>query len=130
MKPDASIEFAPDATLIPTVRLILRRALPPLGQDDSALYFGAVTEILANAVDAHRDRLDAPIRVDLMSTPNPGVIVTDVGPGFDPDQPHTTGDEGKGRGLLIARSACSQMTIRSSPSGTVVHLPLVGSSEP
>lgn len=124
MSAEASIQLPPDISAIPTVRLMLRRALPPLGHDDSALYFGAVTEILANAVAAHEELPGIPIRIEVSLRSRPEVTVIDRGGGFDPDRsPSVNASMGRGNGLVIARSACPDMTIESSPNGTTVRLP-------
>jgi len=122
--PMVSFEVMPDPHLIPTVRLMLRRALPNLGSDDDSLYFGAFTEILANAMQAQAATPDQPVRVDLSLDARPSVSVADNGPGLDPQaslNPNRAG--GRGNGLLIARSACPDMLIDSSASGTTVRLP-------
>ncbi len=121
---EVTIEVMPDHELIPTVRLMLRRALPHLASDDDSLYFGAVTEILANAMQAHAASPDQPILVNLSLQSRPSVSVVDYGPGFDPHAARSRDQrDGRGNGLLIARSACPNMRIDSSPSGTTVLLP-------
>lgn len=124
---DVSIDLPPRIDLIPTVRLMLRRALPVMGSDNDSLYFGAVTEILANAMQAHAAIPERPICVDVSLTGRPTVTITDFGPGFDPDDPpeptRQDGQFGRGRGLTIARFACPDLTITSSERGTTVALP-------
>lgn len=121
---DVTIEFPPSIDFIPTARLMLRRALPQLDADDDGLYFGAITEILANAVQAHDELPDRPVRVDVALRDRPSVTITDEGAGFDPDNPlPPKRPGGHGNGLRIARSACPDMTINSSAAGTSVTLP-------
>lgn len=111
---------------IPYVRMVLRRTMPSGTADDEALYLGAVTEILANAIAAHqRDDIADPIEVGIELTgPDRGVHIHDSGSGFDPlDATARPVDGGSGLGLRIARSVCVDLRIESGADGTAVVLP-------
>lgn len=126
--PDVTIDLPADIQFIPLVRHMLRQAFPPLGTGDDGVYFGAVTEILANAVASHHDRLHLPISIDVDVHDDPRITVSDQGSGFDVER---TGSgpfaEGRGNGLRLARSACPNLTIHSSSAGTIVELPFTPS---
>lgn len=119
-----TLRLQPDLAAIAYARLVLRRSLPELDETADALFFGAVTEIMSNAINAQvaADPLGS-IAVGVCTTYPLSISITDHGTGFDPAAvPPPTGDE-SGFGLQIARSVCPDMTISSSGSGTTVTLP-------
>lgn len=119
-----TLRLKPDLAAIAYARLVLRRSLPELDETADALFFGAVTEIMSNAINAQiaADPLGS-IAVGVCATDPLSISITDQGTGFDPGRvPEPEGQE-SGFGLQIARSVCPDMTISSSGSGTTVTLP-------
>ena len=119
-----TISMPPHTSRLAQIRLVLRRSLPPRDPDDASLYYGAVTEILVNAIEAHElvGCLD-PVVVDVHPDEPRGVVVRDCGPGFDPTSEIEPQSHGSGHGLRIARAVCPELSIESSASGTTVTLP-------
>lgn len=122
MNPDLSIAFPPHLEALASVRLALRRALPPLASEEANLYFGAITEVLVNAINAHAAiGSDDDVLVEVYLAVTPQVRITDHGGGLGR---HEDGSwPGLGAGLAIARSVCPDMTVSTSSRGTVVNLP-------
>lgn len=115
------IDVPADVEHLRAVRMVARRALPALDPDEASLFYGAVSEIVTNAIDAHRRAgVAKPIRIEIRARPGLAVIVRDHGPGFEEAtvQPH-----GRGHGLVIARAVCPGLQIDSSPDGTSVVIP-------
>lgn len=125
--PALTLRVPPEVAAIPMARLVLRRVLPPLGPDDSSLYFGAVTEILTNAIEAHQRHRNAEWIVVSVDLVEPAVIVIDCGAGFDPDERSVddapVASSTDGLGLVIARTVCPEIRFESSIEGTAVSLP-------
>ncbi|HEU4321015.1 MAG TPA: STAS domain-containing protein [Acidimicrobiia bacterium] len=120
MSSDLTIGFPPRLEALPAVRLAVRRALPPLLPDEANLYFGALTEVLVNAINAHvATETDAEIIVEVSLSRPSYVKVTDSGSGIEGESSWS----GIGAGLAIARSVVPDMSISSTPRGTVVVLP-------
>lgn len=122
MNADLSIGFPPSLDALASVRLALRRALPPLATEEANLYFGAVTEVLVNAINSHNAiGSEEDVLVEVFLAVSPYLRVTDHGGGLGR---HEDGSwSGLGAGLAIARSVCPEMTISTSSQGTVVTLP-------
>lgn len=122
MNADFSIGFTPRLEALAPVRLALRRALPPLPPEEANLYFGAVTEVLVNALNAHQAvGTEDDVLVEVFLSVSAYVKVTDQGGGLGR---HEDGSwPGLGSGLAIARSICPDMTVSTSSQGTVVVLP-------
>lgn len=122
MNADVTIGFPPTLDALTSVRLALRRALPPLPPEEANLYFGAVTEVLVNAINAHNAIGNGDdVLVDVFLAVSPYLKVTDQGGGL---ARHEDGSwPGLGAGLAIARSVCPELTVSTSSQGTVVVLP-------
>lgn len=129
MNADLSIEFPPRLDALASVRLALRRALPPLAPEEANLYFGAVTEVLVNAINAHNTiGSDEDVLVEVFLAVSPYLRITDQGGGLGR---HDDGSwPGLGVGLTIARSVCPEMTVSTSSRGTVVMLPFPDQPQP
>jgi len=114
------------------VRLILRRALPEIDETSTALYFGAVTEVATNAIEAHIDAsVDDPVEIRVQGlTGSEMVEVRDRGEGFDTRAVVVPMGDDSGFGLTIARSVCPDLVIESTPRGTTVQLPFPQLVEP
>jgi len=124
------IEFLPDLDSLALIRLVLRRTLPDLKPDVASSYYSAVTEILTNAIHAHRDAdLEAPIEVGVRLEAPPAVTISDRGRGFDPTEVISGRDDFSGNGLRIATTVCPQMTIASDSNGTTVTMPFPEADE-
>ncbi len=123
--PAYTVRLANDVELIAFARLMLRRTLPDLDAVDEPLFFGAVTEIIANAIAANqRAQREEPIELSLHLGPEPQIVVRDNGTGFDPRSPlQHPESSGEGLGLQIAHSVCPDLSIDSSPTGTTVTIP-------
>ncbi len=121
----ATIEMAPEVGAVPMLRTVLRRLLPATDPEEASLYYGAVTEVVINAVRAHQvDEVADPIAVDVCLGERPDLTVTDGGRGLDPGAPTPTADfEGTGQGLRIVRAVCEGVEIDSDEHGTRVRLP-------
>lgn len=120
MSPDLVIGFPPRLDALPPVRLAVRRALPPLLAQEANLFFGALTEVLVNAINAHEAAdTDAEIIVEVSISAPAYVKITDRGAGIEAGSSWP----GLGAGLAIARSVVPEMSISSTPEGTVVVLP-------
>ncbi len=124
-RPTLTLTFAPDLANLAMARLTLRRTMPSLDAETARLYFGAVTEIIVNAINAHHQtNSEDPITVEVMLGEHTRVTVSDHGGGFDPEQPRPPpGSGGLGQGIAIARAICPDMTIISGEGGTSVTLP-------
>ena len=122
MNADLSIAFPPRLEALASVRLAARRALPPLAPEEANLYFGAVTEVLVNAINAHGAiGSEEDVLLEVFLAVSPYLKVTDHGGGLGR---HDDGSwPGLGVGLAIARSVCPEMTVSTSSQGTVVTLP-------
>ena len=118
-----SMSIEPDLQWLAAVRMVLRRTLPDLPDDQASLFHGAVTEILVNAIQSHaRIGSDEPVTIRLDLGDAPTITIVDAGPGFDPEVIDITPDR-TSRGLAIARTVCPDLRIDSSSAGTVVVLP-------
>lgn len=115
------IDVPPDVGRLRAVRMIARRALPALDPDEASLFYGAVSEIVTNAIDAHRRAgVAEPIRIEIRARPGLAVVVRDHGRGFEAA---TVQPDGRGHGLVIAHAVCPGLHIDSTPDGTTVVIP-------
>lgn len=124
-----TLQVAPDDRQEALIRLLLRRCLAGRWDDDDdvlTLFLTAVSEIVSNAMDAHRRAgLSRPITVGFSPGRSALVTVRDAGTGFDPANVVT----GDGLGLTLARGICPELWIESHPGNTLVTLPVPASSE-
>jgi len=119
-----TIELSNDLTMIAYTRMVLRQVLPALDEDTSSMYYGAVTEILTNAIEAHESAATSDVVIVEANLDPPCTIsVHDKGAGFDPSLRLPRAGVESGMGLAIARSVIPGLTIDSSSSGTSIHLP-------
>jgi serine/threonine-protein kinase RsbW len=116
------LELPAVAESCPRARRAVRAALEPLGVDVGAVDI-AVSEAVANAVvHAYRDRDPAdpgPVHVAVaVEADSAQVTVADQGCGLRPrpDSP------GLGFGLALIATACDQLEIEQSDTGTRVHM--------
>lgn len=99
--------------------------------DSEAEHLTAISEIVQNAVEAHRSAgLDHPVQI-MFSLDPPAVRVVDHGGGFiwtgtPPSAPDPTAVSG--RGLLIATAFVPDLQVRSDTRGTDVLIPLSGAT--
>lgn len=118
-----SMSIDPDLQWLAAVRMVLRRTLPDLPDDQASLFHGAVTEVLVNAIQAHATiESDEPVTIRLDFGDVPTITIIDAGPGFDPEVIESASGRTT-RGLDIARTVCPDLRIDSSSAGTVVVLP-------
>lgn len=123
--PTFTLHLQPDVQAIAYARLVMRRSLPELDETTDALFYGAVTEIISNAITAQNAAdPSATIAVGVQTSHPQAIAVTDTGSGFDPDGLRVGSSTGGiGFGLQIARSVCPDMGIDSSGAGTTVTMP-------
>ncbi|MEP6296059.1 MAG: ATP-binding protein [Ilumatobacter sp.] len=130
--PMASVrpELRATAVSIAVGRAVLRRVVTFRDPDAESSFLIAFTEIMTNAVDEHvRLASDRPIVVEIEQTPHDLVRVNDSGAGMSDESLVTSAPDGsveRGRGLALARAFVDDIAFESSPSGTIVSLPLAG----
>jgi serine/threonine-protein kinase RsbW len=133
------LEIPPRAEYIAIARLVVsslassRRALADERIDDLKL---AVSEACTNAIEAQRGSADGEsVRIQVWENQDHlDVAIEDRGPGFDPDAlpPHppvTDPDRlnfERGLGIPLIRSLVDRVEFRTSPSGTLVVMTILG----
>lgn len=122
--PSFTLRLLADFRVLSYVRLVLRRSLPTLDETTDALFFGAVTEVVSNAISAQLEAApEDPLAVHVQLSEAPIIQVCDTGNGFDPENPDLETSNGAGFGLQIVRSVIPGLKIESSSMGTSVLLP-------
>ncbi len=124
------LELRADAVSIAVGRAVIRRVVTFRETDAESSFLVAFTEIMTNAVDEHARRSsDAPIVVEIEQAPRDLVRVIDSGSGMTDESLASSPPDGsveRGRGLALARAFVDDIAFESTPSGTIVSLPLAG----
>jgi len=120
------ISLSNDLGTIAFARMVIRNLMPPLDESQEPLFYGALTEIVTNAIEEHhRIETDADVEITVVTGTEALIKVTDSGTGFDTDAERTSDDD-SGLGLMISRTVVPGLDIDSGPGGTTVTLPYPG----
>ena len=124
------VALPPDDIAVSIARSMVRRITTFVSDDAESSFLVALTEVIGNAVDEHRDAKIIEAVVMVVSYDEVDVVhVIDSGRGFVADTDHLSPppvSEQSGRGLTLARAFVPDMSFDTSESGTTVSLPLSG----
>lgn|GEM_PF-2305245 len=123
-----------DDVAVAIARAMVRRVTTFASDDAESSFLIALTEVVSNAVDEHRDAgVVDPVVMTIDYESAEVVYVTDRGRGFDDRSmlpPTGMADveetDQSGRGLALARAFVPGIKFDSDDSGTTVSLPMVG----
>ncbi|MEL7158110.1 MAG: ATP-binding protein [Actinomycetota bacterium] len=119
--------IAPDTSELATVRRWITAEVGDLvPAEHLPLLLVAVTEAVTNAIEAQK-RVACTEPISIGVDPDRRLVeIEDCGGGFeaDPDRvPVATPNELRGRGLLLMKQICPDLSIETTSTGTTVRLP-------
>lgn len=124
------VSLPPTDVSVAIARSMIRRIAVFASEDAESSFLVALTEVVGNAVDEHRNTgIADPVSLVVQYGNIDVVRVVDSGRGIDlidrSTSRSTTSDQ-SGRGLTLARAFVPGMTFDTTGNGTTVSLPLTG----